>query len=412
MDNITGLKVKIDAIMELLDEKERRLLLGAEANSLGHGGITLVSELSGVSQKTISNGKKELKNPTETTFDCTRQRKKGGGRHRIEQTQPGIKEAIEEMLEAYTRGDPENPLLWTSKSLRHLETALREKGFVVDHSTISRLLKEMGYSLQGNRKELAITESHLDRDAQFTTINESVKKFLEKGAPVLSVDAKKKENIGNFKNSGQEYHKKGNAQKVLDHDFPIKELGKATPYGIYDIFRNHGFVSVGVSSDTAEFAVESLRKWQEIVGAKEYPESKEMLIVADSGGSNGYRTRLWKAELQRLSNELDKEITVLHLPPGTSKWNKIEHRLFSFISKNWRGKPLISMAVIVELIGSTKTEKGLKVDCVTDTNTYLRGIKVSDKEFKLINIKHHEFHGEWNYTISPQSQAVREMLKI
>jgi transposase len=411
MDNISGLLQKIDLIMKLLDEKERRLLLGVEAKSLGHGGIKLVSELSGVSQKTISRGIKELQTPTETTFDSTRQRKKGGGRKRIEETQAGIKESIAEMLEGYIKGDPENLLLWTSKSLRHLETALREKGFVVDHSTISRLLKEMDYRLQVNRKELAMNESHLDRDAQFEYINETVKRFIQKGAPVLSVDAKKKENIGNFKNNGREYHKKDNAPQVLDHDFPIKELGKATPYGIYDIFRNHGFVNVGVSSDTAEFAVESLRKWQKIVGAKEYPESKEMLIVADSGGSNGYRTRLWKAELQRLSNELELKITVLHLPPGTSKWNRIEHRLFSFISKNWRGKPLISMAVIVELIGSTKTEKGLKVDCVVDTNTYPRGIKVSDEEFEGINSKQHEFHGEWNYTISPQSQPVRKILE-
>ncbi|MCL2460620.1 MAG: ISAzo13 family transposase [Euryarchaeota archaeon] len=412
MENIAGLQQKIEIIMKLLDEKERRLLLGVEAKSLGHGGIKLVSEISGVSQKTISRGIKELKNPNETTFDSTRQRKTGGGRKRIEQTQTGIKESIEEMFEAYTKGDPENPILWTSKSLRHLETALREKGFVVDHSTVSRLLKEMGYRLQGNRKDLAINESHLDRDAQFNNINETVKIFIRQGSPVLSVDAKKKENIVNLKNSGQEHHKKGNAPKVLDHDFPIKELGKATPYGIYDIFRNHGFVSVGVSSDTAEFAVESLRKWQEIVGAKEYSESKELLIVADSGGSNGYRTRLWKAELQRLSNELEKKVTVLHLPPGTSKWNKIEHRLFSFISKNWRGKPLIRVAVIVELIGLTKPEKGLKVDCVIDTSTYPRGIKVSDEEFDLINIKRHEFHGEWNYTISPQSQSVRKMLKF
>jgi len=412
MENISGLIERIDLIMKLLDEKERRLLLGVEAKSLGYGGIKLVSEISGVSVKTISRGIKELQTPNETTFDNTRQRKKGGGRKRIEETQSGIKESIEEMLEGYIKGDPENFLLWTSKSLRHLETALREKGFVVDHSTISRLLKEMDYRLQVNRKNVALKESHLDRDAQFEYINETVKLFIQKGAPVLSVDAKKKENIGNFKNNGREYHKKDNAPQVLDHDFPIKELGKATPYGIYDIFRNHGFVNVGVSSDTAEFAVESLRKWQKIVGAKEYPESKEMLIVADSGGSNGYRTRLWKAELQRLSNELELKITVLHFPPGTSKWNKIEHRLFSFISKNWRGKPLISMAVIVELIGSTKTEKGLKVECVVDTNTYPRGIKVSDEEFECINREQHEFHGEWNYTISPQSQSVRKMLEI
>lgn len=229
-----------------------------------------------------------------------------------------------------------------------------------------------------------------------------------KSIPVLSVDAKKKEKIGNFKNNGQEYHKKGNATKVLDHDFPIKELGKATPYGVYDIFKNHGFVSVGISSDTAEFAVESLRKWQSIVGSKRYSNAKEIMITADCGGSNGYRNRLWKVELQGLSNELKKKITVLHFPPRTSKWNKIEHRLFSFISKNWRGQPLISLAVIVDLIGSTKTETGLAIDCVIDKNIYPKGIEVFDEEFDTINIKRHKFHGEWNYTISPQTKVVRK----
>ena len=320
--------------MQVLDEKQRRLLLAAEAKSLGHGGIKVVSEISGVSLKTISRGIKELENPDATTFDNTRRREKGAGRKRVEETQPGIKQAISDLLEIYTKGDPETPLLWTSKSLRHIESALHEKGFTVDHTTLSRLLKEMDYSLQGNRKDISINEQSPDRDAQFKYINEIAKLFFLKGAPVLSVDAKKKENIGNFKNNGQEYRKKGNAQKVLDHDFPIKELGKATPYGVYDIFKNHGFVNVGVSSDTAEFAVESLRKWQSIIGSKAYPESKEMLITADCGGSNGYRTRLWKVELQRLSNELSKKITVVHFPPGTSKWNKIEHRLFSFISVN------------------------------------------------------------------------------
>jgi hypothetical protein len=269
----------------------------------------------------------------------------------------------------------------------------------------------MGYSLQGNRKDIPINGQHADRDVQFKYINKMAKLFFLKGVPVLSVDAKKKENIGNFKNSGEEYHKKGNAPKVLDHDFPIEELGKATPYGIYDIFKNHGFVNVGVSADTAEFAVESLRKWQSIIGSKTYPESKEILITADCGGSNGYRTRLWKVELQRLSNELKKKITVLHFPPGTSKWNKIEHRLFSFISKNWRGQPLVSLAVIVDLIGSTKTDTGLKVDCVIDRSSYPRGIEVSNEEFNSIKIKRHKFHGDWNYSISPQIKPKRNRLK-
>ena len=412
MDNITALQLKVNIIMQTLEEKQRRLLLAAEAKSLGHGGINLVSKISGVSRRTISRGINELKNPDERTYSSSRQRGKGGGRKRIEEKQPGIKETISEILEAHTKGDPETPLLWTSKSLRHIESALNEKGFTIDHSTIARLLKEMGYSLQGNRKDISTVEENPDRDAQFKYINETSKLFFLKGAPALSIDAKKKETIGNFKNNGQEYHKKKTASKVMDHDFPIKELGKATPYGIYDIFKNHGFVSVGISSDTAEFAVTTLRKWQTIVGSVAYPESKEILITADCGGSNGYRTRLWKTELQHLANETGKKITVLHFPPGTSKWNKIEHRLFSFISKNWRGQPLISMAVIVELIGSTKTETGLKVDCVADDNIYPRGIIVSDDKFALIKIKRHKFHGEWNYTISPQSTAVRKKFEM
>ena len=411
MKNTTIIHQKIELIMQTLDEKQRRLMLAMEAKSQGHGGIKFISEISGISIKTISRGIKELENPGETTFDNERCRKKGAGRKRIEETQPGIKEAIMELLEIYTKGDPENPLLWTSKSLRHIESALQEKGFTPDHTTLRRLLREMDYSLQGNRKDISTTGQHPDRDTQFKYINEMAKLFFLKGAPVLSIDAKKKENVGNFKNNGREYYKKGEARKVLDHDFPIKELGKATPYGIYDIFKNHGFVNVGVSSDTAEFAVESLRKWQAIIGSKVYPESKEILITADCGGSNGYRTRLWKVELQYLANELGKKITVLHFPPGTSKWNKVEHKLFSFISKNWRGQPLISLAVIVELIGSTKTDSGLTVDCVIDKNIYPRGIEVSDDQLNAVKIKLHKFHGEWNYTISPQSKSVKKLFQ-
>jgi hypothetical protein len=293
-------------------------------------------------------------------------------------------------------------LIWTSKSIRNLEKELKGKGYRISSVTVSELLKRLGYSLQANRKELPIQKQHPDRNEQFEYINEQAKVFFLNGAPVLSIDAKKKENIGNFKNGGKEYRKIGDAEKVLDHDFPIEELGKATPYGIYDIFKNAGFVNVGVSSDTAEFAVESIRKWWRMVGKDAYPDTEEIMITADCGGSNGYRVRLWKAELQHLSNEIHKKITVLHFPPGTSKWNKIEHKMFSFISKNWRGKPLISLAVIVNLIGSTKTEKGLKVNCVVDNEVYERGKEVSDSEFEAINIKQHKFHGEWNYTIAPQ----------
>jgi hypothetical protein len=271
--------------------------------------------------------------------------------------------------------------------------------------TIAKELRKQEYTLQGNRKDISIVASHPDRNAQFEYINRQCGLFHLKGYPVLSVDAKKKENIGNFKNSGQEYRKKGKAQKVLDHDFPLSELGKATPYGVYEIFRDAGFVNVGISKDTAEFSVESIRKWWNLKGNESYPKARELLITADCGGSNGYRVRLWKAELQILANELKKKITVLHFPPGTSKWNKIEHRLFSFISKNWRGQPLLSMAVIVNLIGSTKTKTGLSVDCVVDGGVYEKGVEVSDEEFKAIKIKPHKFHGEWNYTILPQKKS-------
>jgi hypothetical protein len=263
------------------------------------------------------------------------------------------------------------------------------------------MLKDMGYTLQADRKDITVNVQHPDRNAQFEYINEQAKKFFRKGVPILSIDAKKKEKIGNFANKGREYYQKGKGPKVLDHDFPIPELGSAVPYGVYDIFTNHGFVSVGISADTAEFAVQTIRKWWKLVGSIAYPKAKEILITADSGGSNGYRVRLWKARLQILADELGIEITVLHFPPGTSKWNKIEHRLFAFISKNWRGRPLISLALIVNLIGSTKIGDGNKVECVIDRHKYERGIEISDEEFDAINIKHHKFHGEWNYKIMP-----------
>ena len=320
-------------------------------------------------------------------------------------------EAIGKIIEPHIKGDPMTFLTWCSKSLRHIEKALEDEGYDVSYVTIAKILRDEDYTLQANRKELSTQKESPDRNRQFEYINEQTRLFFLKDAPVLSVDAKKKENIGNFKNSGAEYHKSGDAPKVLDHDFPIEELGKATPYGIYDIFKNEGFVSVSISKDTAEFAVESIRKWWNIVGHMQYPDAKEMLITADCGGSNGYRVRLWKAELQILANELDKKITVVHFPPGTSKWNKIEHRLFSFISKNWRGRPLISLAVIVSLIGSTTTDKGLKVDCVVDDGEYERGVEITDEEFDSIVIKPHKFHGEWNYTISPQKKRDRKKWK-
>ena len=400
--DITGIENRIATMMPILDEYQRRIFLASEAQMLGYGGISYISRISGVSRVTITHGINEIKSQNVAKQGKGKNRKSGGGRKLVNDSQPGIIQELEKLIEGHTKGDPMNPLIWTSKSVRHLEQALKEKGYQTSYVTVSSLLKKLGYSLQANRKDLAMQKQHPDRNEQFEYINEQAKIFFLKSCPVISIDAKKKELIGNFKNNGKEYCKRGNAPKVFDHDFPIEELGKATPYGVYDIFKNEGFVNVGVSGDTSEFAVESIRKWWNMYGQIFYPEAEEIMITADNGGSNGYRIRMWKAELQRFVNEIGKSITVLHFPPGTSKWNKIEHRLFSFISKNWRGKPLLSLAVIVNLISSTKTEKGLRVDCVVDNNEYRRGMEVSDEEFKAINIKQHSFHGEWNYSIMPQ----------
>ena len=397
----SALRLRISTMLPELNERQRRLFLAAEAKAIGYGGITKVSRLSNVSRVTITQGIYELEENNTNDIEIVNCRRPGGGRKPVELKQPGIRAALENMVEAHTKGDPTAPLIWTSKSVRNLSAALNEKGYKASHVLVSSMLKDMGYTLQADRKDITINTQHPDRNAQFEYINEQAKLFFLKGAPVLSIDAKKKEKIGNFANNGREYHKKGAGPKVLDHDFPISELGNAIPYGVYDIFKNHGFVSVGISADTAEFAVHTIRKWWSLVGRKSYPKAKEILITADSGGSNGYRVRLWKAELQILSNELGIKITVLHFPPGTSKWNKIEHRLFSFISKNWRGRPLISLALIVNLIGSTKIGSGNKVDCIVDNRTYERKIEISDEEFGAINIRNHKFHGEWNYTIIP-----------
>ena len=398
-----GLETRIWAVLPTLNEYQRRRYLSAEAKTIGHGGISLVSRISGVSRQTLTEGVKELDDPNAEIKEPGRSRKSGGGRKCVWEEQPRILNALEELVSAHTKGDPMNPLLWTNKSLRNLEQGLKSKGFKVSYRVVGIMLRKLGYSLQADKKTLTATPSHPDRDKQFEHINTEAAKAIEAGSPVLSIDAKKKENIGNFKNNGRTYQEAKTPVTVLDHDFPIPELGKATPFGVYDIFKNQGFVNVGLSSDTAIFAVESIRKWWYAEGIDDYSNACELVITADCGGSNGSRNRLWKYELQKFANEIGKPIKILHYPPGTSKWNKIEHRLFSFISKNWQGIPLVSTAVIVALIGATSTEKGLAVTCVLDEATYQKGIKVNEEDFSKIKIIPADFHGEWNYTIAPNA---------
>jgi hypothetical protein len=395
-------KNRIATMLPILDERQRRLFLANEANAFGYGGVKAICEISGVSRVTIIQGKKEIASGNMDLLPIGRSRHPGGGRKPKASQSDGLIDTLHKIVEPHIKGDPMTFLTWCSKSLRNIEKEMKKQGYDISYLTISHLLRSEGYSLQASRKDQSIKKNDPDRDAQFEYINKQAGIFSLKKAPVLSIDAKKKENIGNYKNNGCEYYKKGTAPKVSDHDFPTEELGKAIPYGVYDIFKNEGFVNVGVSNDTAEFAVESIRKWWKLVGRTIYADSNEILLTADCGGSNGYRVRLWKAELQILANELEKKITVVHFPPGTSKWNKIEHRLFSFISKNWRGQSLMSLAIIVSLIGSTKTSKGLKVNCIVDDGMYNRGVDITDEEFDAIRIEPHNFHGEWNYTILPQ----------
>jgi transposase len=390
---------RIKKQLPLLDEKQRRIYLAKEAEGLGCGGLKAVHELTGVSQTTILRGKKELQ---EGAIEHDRIRRRGGGRKRIMQKYDTIQQEIEKIIGSDTAGNPEKVILWTTKSLRNIENALREKGFAISHDTIGKVLKEMGYSLQQNQKMLRVGQPHPDRNGQFEYINEKYGEFIQQGQPVISVDTKKKELVGNFKNTGAEYHQKKRPAKVLDHDFPIKELGKAAPYGIYDINRNEGFVNLGISHDTAEFAVESILRWWQILGRNTYPEASKLYINSDSGGSNGSRVKLWKKQLQEFANITGLEVHVSHLPPGTSKWNKIEHRMFCFISKNWRGRALISIETVIKLISHTTTLKGLKIVCVEDKNKYELGTKVTDEELANLNITRDAFHGDWNYIISPK----------
>jgi len=387
-------------LKQLLNERDRRLLLAAEAIVLGHGGIKKGVEQTGVSRTTISTGLKELKEPPPEATAEKRIRKPGGGRKQKQHQLKGLAERLEQIIEPTTAGSPEHMLKWTSKSLRKLSDALKAEGYDVSHKLAGQLLKQMGYSLQANKKRME-GKSHPDRDAQFHYINKKVTAFQQNSCPVISVDTKKKELVDQFKNQGKAWHKKGHPEEVLVHDFASQGEGKAIPYGVYDISQNQGWVNVGITHDTAAFAVESIRRWWQMMGRKVYDQPSKLLITADGGGSNGVRVRLWKIELQKLANELNMAITVCHLPPATSKWNKIEHRLFAYITQNWRGKPLISFQTIVNLIGQTTTRTGLVVKSELDTKHYEKGIKVTDGQLAAVNMTKDEFHGEWNYTIHP-----------
>lgn len=385
-----------------LDERGRREWAASEAMALGHGGIALVHRASGIVPSTIGKGIKELRRRQDGEAppeEYRRVRKPGGGRPSKTRENPKLLGALEGLMEPCTRGDPESTLRWSCKSLRVLAAELTRKGYDVSYQTVRRLLKRMNYSLQSNSKTLEGTQ-HADRDAQFKYINAQTTKRLKANNPAVSVDTKKKELVGAYKNGGREYHPKGQPEKVDMHDFK-GELGRVSPYGVYDVHDNSGWVSVGISADTSEFAVESIRCWWNSMGYERYSQASELLITADCGGSNGYRTRLWKLELQRLADELGIPITVCHFPPGTSKWNKIEHRLFSFITLNWRGKPLRTYQTVVKLIAGTTTRTGLEVRCELDPSTYEKGRKVSDEEMQSVNLRPHRFHGEWNYTIDP-----------
>lgn len=399
MDENIVLKERFARVAGSLDERTRRLVAASEALSLGWGGISATARATGLSRAAIRRGIAELQ--AAPPAQPGRIRHVGGGRKKTRDIDSTLQQDLETLVEPTTRGDPEGPLRWTCKSVRKLAVALRERGHRVSHQLVAELLQAAGYSLQGNRKTREGT-NHPDRDAQFAHIAETSAGYLASGDPVISVDAKKKELVGDFKNGGREWRPKGEPEDVRVHDFLIPELGRATPYGVYDLAANAGWVSVGIDHDTAAFAVASIRTWWEEVGQVRYAEAGRLLITADGGGSNGSRVRLWKWELQGLADATQLTITVCHLPPGTSKWNKIEHRLFSFITQNWRGKPLVSYAAILSLIAATTTKMGLTVESTLDTTKYPTGLKVPDEAMATIQIQRDTFHGEWNYTISPR----------
>ncbi len=397
---VEWIRQKYVAVVSDLDERARRRWAGAEARSLGWGGISAVAQATGISDRTIRNGIKEIGNPYLLSPD--RQRKPGAGRPSREEEQPDLIKALETLLEPQSRGDPMSPLRWTCKSTRALARELKDQGFQVGSTKVAELLKTLGYSLQSNRKTIE-GKQHPDRNAQFEHIAGRVKARQRRGEPAISIDTKKKEPLGKMKNPGKTYRRKGKPIEVKTHDFPDKELGKAVPYGVYDLAHNEAGVTVGIGHDTAEFAVASIHRWWKRLGQKRYPSAKRLLITADSGGSNSPRTRLWRWELQRLADETGMIIELCHYPPGTSKWNKIEHRLFCHITRNWRGVPLETLEIVVNLIGATTTEQGLEVHAWLDEKKYEKGRKVSDRDLAEVYIKRNKFHGDWNYEIHPRS---------
>jgi len=396
-----AIRIKYSILQVEFDERARRMWAAAEAKTLGHGGVSAVSRATGLAESTIRIGRKEILSaslPKKKEDVKRRIRQKGGGRKSLECKNSDLLNLLDSLVDPESRGDPMSPLRWTCKSTRRLAQELKAQGYSISHAKVGKLLTALDYSLQSTRKRME-GKSHPDRDAQFKFINNKVIDFQFRGQPVISVDAKKKELVGNFSNSGREYQPKGCPEEVETYDFPSMADGKGIPYGVYDMTHNQGWVSVGVDHDTAQFAMHSVHQWWCQMGRAVYPDAKELLITADGGGSNGSRNRLWKRELQRFADEIGLTISVCHFPPGTSKWNKIEHRMFSHITKNWRGRPLTSYEVIVQLIANTTTDAGLKIQAALDTNEYPIGIKVSDQEMVGINIKKSSFHGEWNYTI-------------
>jgi hypothetical protein len=401
MQNVDLIKQKFETLCSFMDERMRRLWAAAEAHALGRGGITAVAAATGLSRTTITQGMREQQGRTEAERFPDQIRRPGGGRKAVTERDMTLLRDVEALVDPLTRGDPQSPLRWTCKSTRRLATELQGLGHAVSARTVARLLRGMHYSLQANRKTKE-GSAHPDRNAQFEYINERTKAFQARGQPVISVDTKKKELVGDCKNGGREWQPRGEPEYVRVYDFPDKELGKAIPYGVYDVTTNTGWVSVGMDHDTAEFAVATLQQWWRQMGVSTYPEATELLIIADGGGSNGVRIRLWKTELQRLADETGLRIAVCHLPPGTSKWNKIEHRMFAYITQNWRGRPLVSHEVVVNLIGNTTTQTGLHIRAALDPNRYETGKKITDEVWAEVHIEHDRFHGEWNYTIIPR----------